>query len=196
MQAIEPLTADIPVTAIPRKVWTREEAHCLVELGLPGAEKLELINGELIDRMGKNRPHVIWQQRVQKWLQAVFGSDRVESEAPIDVAKEDNSHSEPEPDLKVLKRRSDEYLSNPAPEDLLLVVEISDSTLDFDRRVKGPLYARAGIVEYWVVDTKGVKLFVHREPRDGRYTTVVEYDSHEVVSPLAAPAALFCLERI
>ena len=188
---IEPFT----LADVPRKIWTREEAHALVDLGFPNAEKWELIEGELIDKMGKKRPHVIWQGIVYEWLLSVFGSGRVESEAPSDVATEDNRHSEPEADLKVLRRPSQEYASNPQPEDILLLVEISDSTVRFDLSKKAKLYARAVIMEYWVLDIPGRRLIVHREPKEGRYRSVIAYESHEEVAPLAAPEARFCLER-
>lgn len=98
--------------------------------------------------MGKNRPHVIWQGIVYEWLLSVFGSGRVESEAPSDVATEDNVHNEPEADLKALRRPSQEYASNPQPEDIFLLVEISDSTVHFDLGPKAKLYTRAAIMEY------------------------------------------------
>ena len=180
---------------IPRKVWTREEAHTLVDLGFPNAEKLELINGELIDRMGKKRPHVIWQSRIHEWLRKTFGAERVESESPNDVAKDDNLCNEPEPDLKVLREPSEKYSSNPQPEDILLAIEISDSTVRFDLGVKAKLYARAGIMEYWVVDIQKKQLVVHREPRSGVYASIRAYREDEEVAPLAAPDARFRLDR-
>lgn len=181
---------------VPRKVWTREEAHALVDLGVPNAERWELIDGELIDKTGKKRPHVIWQGKVHAWLRAVFGDNRVESEAPSDVATDDNKINEPEADLKVLRRTSEEYASNPQPEDILLLVEISDSTVRFDLGPKARLYARAAIMEYWVLDIPGKQLIVHREPEKGRYRSVVAYETQEEVAPLAAPEARFCLERL
>ncbi len=174
---------------IPRKVWTREEAHALVDAGIPNAEKLELVNGELINRMGKKRPHVVWQNQVHQWLSNAFGAARVESESPTDVAKEDNTLSEPEPDLKVLRKASKAYSSNPQPEDILLVAEISDSNVRFDLKIKAKLYARAGILEYWVIN-------VHREPKAGMYASVITYRSNEEVTPLSAPDAIFCMERL
>jgi Uma2 family endonuclease len=108
---------------------------------------------------------------------------------------EDNAHSEPEADLKVLRRPSKEYTSNPQPEDILLLVEISDSTVRFDLGRKAKLYARAMIQEYWVLDIPGKQLIVHREPEEGRYRSIVAYEAQEEVAPLAAPEARFCLER-
>ena len=110
---------------------------------------------------------------LRDWLIAHFGGECVHSESPIDVAPEDNPTSEPEPDLIVTyqSRRVTRGV-NPKPEDLRLVVEVSDSTYDYDRKIKAALYARAGIREYWLVDIRAVdapRLIVHVEPKDGRY---------------------------
>ncbi len=115
------ISESVELLEIPRKVWTREESHLLVELCFPNAEKLELVEGELIDRMGKKRP------------------------------------------------------ANPQPQDILLIVEISDSTLRIDLETKAKLYARAEIAEYWVVDIPGKQLIVHREPSRGNYANIVTY---------------------
>jgi len=80
------------------------------------------------------------------WLAEVFGKSFVNAEAPIDVSPEDNPSSEPEPGLSVLNRDRSSFSRNPQPEDLSLVVEISDSTLAFDLTVKAGLYERAGII--------------------------------------------------
>jgi Uma2 family endonuclease len=181
---------------IPRKVWTREDAHSLADLGFPNASKLELINGELIDHMGKKRPHAIWQHLIQAWLQTTFGVEYVQMESPIDVSSEDNLLNEPEPDLMVTAKRSREYDTNPNPPELRLIVEVSDSTVSFDLKWKAPLYARAGIVEYWVIDIPERLVHVHREPLLGRYASVVKYGFHADINPLARPEAVFCAERL
>lgn len=131
---------------VPRKVWTRESAHALVDLGFPDASQLELVNGELIDHVGKKRPHVLWQHLVLIWLQGIFGDAYVQSESPINVSLEDNPRNEPEPDFIVTSGSLREYVTgNPPAEDLRLLIEISDSTLVWDLEVKSLLYAR----EYW-----------------------------------------------
>lgn len=160
--------------------------------GLWDHQHLELIDGELISKMGKKRPHVNALVAVQAWLVRTFGEQFVNPEAPIDVAPEDNPTNEPEPDLVVLAKPSREYQNaNPRPRDLRLVVEISDSTLNFDLTAKSELYARAAIVEYWVVDIAARRLIVHRDPREGVYRSVVAYSDQESVSPLAAPKSEF-----
>jgi Uma2 family endonuclease len=151
-------------------------------------QRLELVEGELINKMGKNRPHTIVQTLVREALALLFGGRYVDTETTIDVASEDNPTSEPEPDVIVLVRPSPEFRSgNPQPADLRLVVEISDSTVRFDRTVKARLYARAGIVEYWVFDVEARNLVVHRDPRNGSYQSVTVYTDSESVSPLASP---------
>jgi Uma2 family endonuclease len=175
-----------------RKRWTRTECAGLQSMGLLDQRHYELVEGELIDRMGKNRPHVNSLVLLMTWLQQVFGASFVNPEAPIDVAPGDNPTSEPEPDLIVIKRDLSHYLSaNPRPEDLRLLVEISDSTLAFDLGTKAPLYARAGIAEYWVLDIPARRLFVNRDPKAGKYQSISEYSEHEAVSPLSAPEAQF-----
>jgi Uma2 family endonuclease len=81
--------------------------------------------------------------------------------------------------------------ANPGPKDLHLVVEVSDTSLNFDLTTKAVLYARAGIPEYWVLDVSGRRLIVHRHPQSGKYTAVLVYNEQEAVAPLAAPHALF-----
>ena len=115
----------------PRKRWTRAECVALEDSGLWDQQRLELVQGELISKMGKKRPHVNALVAVQAWLVRTFGEQFVNPEAPIDVAPEDNPTNEPEPDLVVLAKPSRDFQdANPRPGDLRLVVEISDSTLN------------------------------------------------------------------
>jgi Uma2 family endonuclease len=180
----------------PRKRWTRSECEVAEAAGLFDQERLELIDGELISKMGKKRPHVNSDSRLFAWLIRVFGEDNVNFEAPIDVSPEDNPTNEPVPDQIVLKPSYTGFLSDmPQPEDLALVVEVADTTLTFDLTVKAALYARAGIVEYWVLDFSGRRLVVHRDPQDGRYRSIVAYSEQESVAPLAAPDSAFPVGR-
>jgi len=182
-----------PVLSGPsRKRWTRAEYESLDASGLLDQQHLELVEGELIDKMGKNRPHVNALAVMYAWLLEVFGKRFINAAAPIDVSPEDNPSNKPEPDIIVLKRSFLNFRSaNPGPQDLHLVVEVSDTTLNFDLTTKAALYARAGIAEYWVLDVSGRRLIVHRHPRSGKYTEVLVYSEQETVAPLAAPHALF-----
>jgi Uma2 family endonuclease len=174
---------------------TRAECATLEASGLWDQQHLELIHGELISKMGKKRPHVNALVAVQAWLVRTFGEQFVNPEAPIDVAPEDNPTNEPEPDLVVLAKPSREFReANPRPADLRLVVQISDSTLGFDLTTKAELYARAGIIEYWVVDVAARRLIVHRDPREGMYGSITAYSEQETVSPLGLPHSSFRVE--
>jgi Uma2 family endonuclease len=182
------IVTDLPAQVDPpHKLWTRAEFE-EVSSSLLDGQRLELIQGELINKMGKKPPHRNSVALLLEWLAGVFGARFVLQEAPIDVAPEDNPSSEPEPDLVVLKQDIAHFkMKNPQPDDLHLVIEVSDSSLGFDLRTKASLYARAGIVEYWVLDVTGRRMIVHRDPQNGRYTSVVAYGADENVAPLAAP---------
>ena len=176
----------------PRKLWTRDECAAIEPLGILDREKLELIEGELITKMPKKRPHSISHALLHLWLNRIFGGHFVHSETPIDVAPQDNPASEPEPDLIVLAKPLWEYrVSNPEAVDIRLLIEISHTTLAFDRTTKAGLYARAGILDYWVLDVANHQLYVHRLPDAGRYTWVEVYTESEAVAPLAAPNSQF-----
>jgi Uma2 family endonuclease len=180
---------DTPAQLGPRrKVWTRSEVDALSSSGLFDGQHLELIEGELIDKMGKKWPHIRTVAFLYKWLMRVFDDRLVYQEPSIDVAPQDNPTNEPEPDLIVLKRVPSHFTTAiPCSEDLQLVIEVSDSTVGFDIRTKAALYARAGIVEYWVLDIPGRRIIVHRDPQSGRYASVAAYTGEESVAPLAAP---------
>ena len=176
----------------PRKRWTRAECEAIEALGLFEQERLELVEGELISKMGKNRPHVNSLTLLLAWLMRTLGEQFVNPEAPIDVAPEDNPTNEPEPDVIVLKRELSHFLSgNPRPEDLRLVVEVADTSLNFDLTTKAALYARAGVTEYWAPDVTRRRLLVHRDAKVSRYASIIAYSEHEGVAPLAAPQAEF-----
>ena len=176
----------------PLKRWTRAECAVLEASGLLDQEKLELVEGELIRKMSKKRPHVNALALLAGWLAQTFGLLFVNQEAPVDVAPEDNPTNEPEPDIIVLKREFTHFVSaNPQPKDLHLVVEIANTSLNFDLATKATLYARAGIEEYWILDVPGRRLLVHREPKFGYYASVVAYGESESIAPLAAPQKQF-----
>ncbi len=179
----------------PRKHWSRAECDALENAGILNGERLELVEGELISKMGKKRPHTITLTLVVAWLNRVFGAESVNWETPMDVAPEDNPTSEPQPDAIVLQRPQWEYrTSNPRSTDVRLLVEVSDSSLGFDLTRKARLYARAEIAEYWVFDLSARRLIVHRDPRGGQYQWIMAYGEREVVAPLAAPERVLKVE--
>ncbi len=116
------------------------------------------------------------------------------------MAPEDNARNQPEPDIFVVKRQyadsSRFWSATPQPADIDLVVEISDTSLQFDLTTKASLYARAQIAEYWVLDVIGRRLLVHRNPQEGQYESVVAYAENESVATLSAPESAFRIEEV
>ncbi len=192
-----PIPAGAPAIYPPRKRWTRDECQSLESTGLWNRDKFELIDGELIAKMSKNRPHSIVLMLVAEWLRGVFGPYHLNLESPVDVAPEDNPSSEPEPDIAVLSKDGNEYPKTfPPAADVRLLVEISDSTLAFDLGPKARLYARAGIADYWVFDIQARRIIVHRDPSKGAYSSVIAYSEGEQVAPLAHPNALVAVSSV
>ena len=156
--------------------------------GLFDGTHFELVDGELIDKMGKKRPHSMSTKAATAVFESVFGWEFVDREAPVDVAPEDSPRNEPEPDVLALRRPVRGLKDNPRPSDIALLLEISDSTLRLDLTTKSSLYARAKVSEYWVLDVKGRRLFVRRDPVEGVYRVELEFSEHESVCPLERPA--------
>ncbi|MBN3886831.1 MAG: Uma2 family endonuclease [Nostoc sp.] len=131
------------------KRFTLAEYHRLGELGFfHEDDHIELINGEIIEMASKGTAHETCLRNLLRELPKIVG-DRatLQSQAPIALPP----NSEPEPDFAILQNRDDNYLSgHPQPADVLLVMEVSDSSLSYDQDVKIPLYAKAGIADYWI----------------------------------------------
>ncbi len=167
--------------------WTRAQCEAIRDAGVLTG-RYELIDGEIISKMGQKRPHTYVIKRVMVWLARRFGLEFVQVQSTIDISASSPQYDEPEPDAAVTAERNTAYVDrHPGPADLLLVVEVSDTTVGFDRTTKAALYARAGIREYWVVDLSGRQVFVHRTPAAEGYADIAAYAEGESVSTLARP---------
>ncbi|MBN3940940.1 Uma2 family endonuclease [Nostoc sp. NMS9] len=144
------------------KRFTLTEYHRLGELGFfHEYDHIELINGEIIEMASKSTAHETCLRNLLRELSKIVG-DRatLQSQAPIALLP----NSEPEPDFAILQNRDDNYLSgHPQPADVLLVMEVSDSSLGYDQDVKIPLYAKAGIADYWIFNLFDNYLEVYSE---------------------------------
>lgn len=165
----------------PRKRWTRDECRRLVNLEVLEAGRFELIDGDIIYKMGQNEPHVCTCNRVLFCMAAAFGQHYVRMAAPVAASE----ISEPEPDIAVTVLTQGQYLirGTPKARDLRLAIKVSDSTLQFDLTTKAHLYARARVSEYWVLDTNGRQLHVFHDPTADGHTS----HESESVAPLGAP---------
>lgn len=181
---------------LPHKTWTRNELALIEATGVLEGTHYELIEGELIDKMGKGYPHSMGVLAMVNALKAIFGMENAIQEVAINVAAEDNPRNEPEPDVSVLQQNAFAVGENPGPADIVLLVEVADSSLSQDLSTKAKLYARAGIPEYWVLDLNGRRMFVHRDPVEGRYGTRFEVDAKGAVEPLSKPGHAISLADI
>ncbi len=171
------------------KRWTRKECDFLVSSGILD-ERYELIEGEIILKMGQNRPHGLIMRAIRRYLERLFTADFMQIQEPVLVASEDDEFNEPEPDLTVLSQLYDNYgLQKPSTGDVVLVVEISHTTMDRDIKTKSRLYARAEFPEYWVADVEARQIWVHRNPSLNGYGVVTIYSDTEEIAPLSRPDA-------
>jgi Uma2 family endonuclease len=155
------------------------------ERAFQGVPHVELLRGEVyqMSPIGPKHVHKVAQldARLQETLR---GKAVVLVQSPLRLSED----SEPEPDLMVLKPPLDRYREKlPTPEDVLLLVEVADTSLEFDREVKLPLYAEAGIPEVWLVNLKENLLEVYRDPRGGRYREIRLLSPEEEASPALFP---------
>ena len=185
----------IPTLNSPSAIrWTREDCARLEEAGFLNY-RYELIEG-VINKIGRKMPHAVVVAILLDWLFEIFGSSFVVTQASINVSPEDNPTSEPLPDAIVLSRPGGEFLNYPQPEDIRLLIEVSDTTLRYDLKTKSRLYARSGIAEYWVVDLDGRSVHVHRQPENGIYAEISKHEADETISTLSNPVAILAVARL
>lgn len=171
--------------------FTVKEYYRLAELGLFRDERVELIEGVIVKMLPMNAPHANGILKSGEAARVAFGPGHVvRQQLPLLLGK----HSEPQPDIAVVEGKIDDYPQHPTT--ALLVVEISDSTLWYDRRRKGGLYARAGIADYWILNLRKRQLEVYRNPiadstqyAGHRYGVVTILTEKDEVYPLAAPTS-------
>lgn len=153
------------------KRFTLDEYHRLTELGFfHEDERIELINGEIIQMVAKVTAHETCLRNLWKQLPKLIGERAtLQSQAPITLPP----NSEPEPDFAIVQNKDDNYLSaHPSPADVLLVMEVADSSLNYDQDVKISLYAQAVISDYWIFNLLDNHLECYSEPyqvNNGKY---------------------------
>jgi Uma2 family endonuclease len=163
-----------------------EEYLRMGEAGVFAAEaRLELIEGEIIEMAPIKPPHAgRVAQLTELFIQRAAGRATVWVQGPLVIS----GTSIPQPDLALLGRRTDFYTGTlPAVEDVLLVVEVSDTSLAFDVKTKVPLYARSGVPEVWVVDISERAIRVFRDRAEGGYRSAFAAQAGERVACAALP---------
>lgn len=172
--------------AVARHRFTVDDYYKMAEAGILGeGDRVELIDGEIVDMTPIGRRH---QACVDRLNDLMVSSLRGKAIVRVQGSLRLDEHSEPQPDLVLLRYRPDYYATADAgPADTLLVVEVAETSARYDRRVKVPLYARAGIPEVWLVDVDAGRVAIYREPGPQDYRRVVTVRGEERVSPQAFP---------
>jgi len=173
--ALRPLTGPFTVDTYQR----------LGELGILGAaDRVELIDGQVVEMSPIGDRHASCVRRlIGLFARHLVDVAVIDAQNPVVLGQRDA----PQPDVTLLQPRANGYPHHPRAEDILLVIEVADTTLAYDRDTKMPLYARAGIPEAWLVDLAADVIQVHRNPAGGEYTSVRTVSRGNPITPLCFP---------
>ncbi len=178
-----------------RRLLTVDEYEQMIAAGiLHEDERIELLEGELVRMAPIGIPHAWVVTFLANWfLRRLPESMLVRVQDPIHIPL----YSEPEPDLVIVPASlAIGRTGHPNPANILLLIEVADTSLRYDRDEKLPLYAEAGIVESWIFDLPGQRILVHREPKAGRYTKIEIVERGGTLSPLAFPNLVLALDDV
>jgi Uma2 family endonuclease len=183
------------VQLLKKRLFTAEEYYRMAEAGIISKdERVELIEGEVVAMAAIGSRHAASVDRLNYFLsQRVGGRALVRVQNPIRL----DQFSEPQSDIALLRPRADFYaFAHPGPADVFLVVEVADTSVGFDRDVKTPLYARAGIPEAWLVDLTGDYIMVYRKPSVQVYQDVQCLQRGQSLFPEAFPDLILAVEDV
>ena len=186
-----------PATPAPtRRRFTVAEYYAMADAGiLAENERVELLDGDVIVMP----PIRDWHASNVAQIIAAFPSTMLTERAILQVQNPVrlDDGSEPQPDAMLLRWRDDFYRNgHPGPADVLLLIEVSDTTLDYDRNEKLPRYARAGIPEVWIVNRRDRRIEAYSNPANGEYAAVRHYGPGESIAPQAFPDIVLAVNRI
>ena len=178
---------DAPALHAPKKrLFTRREYHAMGKAGIFAPnERVELIEGEIIAMSPVGDRHMSCTRRINRLFAELNIAKRTIVSVQDPIA---TSTSEPEPDIALLAFREDLYdFGKPRPQDVLLLIEISDSSLEYDREVKLPYYASLAIPEVWIANLRDDRIEAHTEPTPQGYRSTRIYNRGDTLSPTAFP---------
>ena len=164
-----------------KRLFTTEEYHRMAQNGvLTEDDRVELIEGEVLEMSPIGSRHAACVNRLTQFLSSQLGRRAIVSvQNPIHLG----ARSEPQPDLALLHPRTDFYVdAHPEPDDVLLVIEVAETSQDSDRAVKIPLYAKAGIPVVWLVDLEGEGVQAHTKPSPHGYGEIRQLWRGQVVT--------------
>ncbi|MFY9221256.1 MAG: Uma2 family endonuclease [Blastocatellia bacterium] len=172
---------------IAKRLFTVEEYHQIIETGiLEEDDRIELINGEILKMPPIGSHHAAYVDKLNALFSPrLVGQALVRIQSPIRL----NNLSQPQPDLALLRPRDDFYWqAHPTVDDVMLVVEVAETSSEYDRTVKLPLYAQSSIDEVWLIDVSNRRLEVYRQPQEGQYRQVHILLRGHSISPLHFPS--------
>jgi Uma2 family endonuclease len=178
-----------------RRLFTITEYHQMTEVGiLSEDDRVELINGEIVAMAPIGSRHAAGVDRINALFNSRIGQQAiVRIQSPIQL----DEYSEPQPDLSLLQPRADFYAqAHPTPADVLLVIEVAETSIDYDRTVKLPLYARASISEAWLIDIANDRIEIHKQPSQGIYQEVRYALRGQNLSPQSFPNLNLSVEEL
>jgi Uma2 family endonuclease len=181
--------------AVTRRRFTADEFQQMGRAGiLRRDDRVELVDGEVVTRVTAGPRHAAVVARLtHHFVACSAGAAIVRTQLPIRL----NLFNQPEPDLAVVRRRDDFYAAaHPEPADVVLLVEVADSSIDYDRTAKAELYARLGVAEYWIVDLNDDLVTCGSDPSAGRYRTVRAAGRGDVLAPLALPSCAVPVDAV
>ena len=173
------------MTATREKTWTVEEYHRMIEAGILNEDdNIELLDGRIVEMSPQTPLHAGTTQRSSDRIKELLaGQAHVRTQLPITLAT-----SEPEPDVAVVCIDPGAYGDHhPNPREILLLIEVSYSTLQIDRREKALIYARANIAEYWILDVSAREAYIYRNPAPGGYQSEIVVADNAAIRMLAFP---------
>jgi Uma2 family endonuclease len=178
-----------------RRLFTAEQFFQMIATGiLTKHDHVELLEGEILEMTPIGRSHAACRANlIRMFILGIDGRGIVWSPGTIRLS----DRSAPQPDLAVLRPNPRKYRdAYPIPDDVLLLVEISDSSLRRDRELKLPMYARAGIQEYWIVDVQDEVVDVYTSPANLNYASARTFRRGEFISPAAFPDLAIAVDDI
>ena len=181
--------------AIGRRRFTADDFERMGQTGiLSEDDRVELIDGEVVVMTPIGALHAANVDRANHAFRMKVGEAAIiRVQSPVRL----NLYTEPQPDLVLLRPSDDFYArAHPGPVDILLIVEVADSSLDYDRDVKPFIYARSAIVEYWLVDLNNGALVRHLSPDDGSYRRVDRFGPGQSVAPQLFPECVVHIDDL
>lgn len=171
--------------SVSRRLFKTKEFRDMIEAGVfQEDDRLELVDGEIVEMSPIGNRHASCVRRLIRLLRGVGDRALLDVQNPLGISNENDFY----PDVVLLRPRSDDYAGGiPGASDALLVIEVADTTLRFDRSIKKPRYAAAGAPELWIVDLEGARVWVHRQPLEGDYGEVFEARPGDVLKVPGMP---------